>query len=239
MRRRWLRRLRNLCEGQVAARRDLRPRLPVRHYWDPEVIDGTSLCGAPGIRATPGMITGLLQNCPGTAGDLEMHPGWLTATAPTTGLFTVTLDADLDSASTRAVPAETSPLPGCRDTLGVETLELDLVEGEVTFIYVDGCSNSSDLNGPYTLTIEAPCVPNVQDWNAETMAGGSCGTCADGRMRRGRTLSASGGRFLWTRKFGWKFPSSGDCRRYVECDQCLPDRFRRVSGWRSLGASND
>ena len=99
--------------------------------------------------------------------------------APTTGPFTVVLDATIDSTlyATTTCGDSSTCLAG-QDLIGTtpETLSLSLVEGEEVFIYVDGYSNSSSLDGAYTLTIEEPCVPSCEGAVCgDDGCGGSCG----------------------------------------------------------------
>ena len=109
----------------------------------------------------------------------------------------------------------------------------------MTFIYVDGYSNSSDLNGPYTLTIEAPNrSPMYRFQNGDDGCGGSCGTCADGQVygEAGLCRSAPAGdscvdpEFWMEVPFLWRLPAIRRMR------PMLTRPLRRVSGWRKSGA---
>ncbi|MFT5432134.1 MAG: hypothetical protein ACI9OJ_002832, partial [Myxococcota bacterium] len=65
---------------------------------------------------------------------------------------------------------------------GGESLTLDLTAGTTYYVIVDGWSNGSNVNGTYTLTVEAaPCAPSCTGLDCgDDGCGGSCGDCALG-----------------------------------------------------------
>lgn len=102
-------------------------------------------------------------------------------TPDVTGSYTISLDASFDSLL--VVAEACSDVNGtclqASDGIGVETVKPTLTAGEKYTIVVDGWSNSSDLKGPYTLTISEPCITSCDGKQCgDNGCGGTCGSCA-------------------------------------------------------------
>jgi hypothetical protein len=104
-----------------------------------------------------------------------------TFTPEDTGVYTISLDASFDSLLVISESCEdvNGSCLEASDGLGVEEIKVLLDGGGKYTIVVDGWSNSSDLNGTYTLSIGAPCIPTC-DGKAcgDNGCGGVCGACA-------------------------------------------------------------
>jgi hypothetical protein len=102
-------------------------------------------------------------------------------TPDTTGVYTITLDATFDSLL--VVSEACSDVNGscmqASDGLGVEEVTPMLTAGEKYTIVVDGWSNSSDLKGPYTLSIDEPCITSCDGKQCgDNGCGSACGACS-------------------------------------------------------------
>ena len=109
-------------------------------------------------------------------------------TAPATGTYLITLDADFDSnlyvVADCANPGG-SCLAGDEDIGSGEDLSVSLTAGQMVFVIVDGFSNTTAQGGIYTLTIalEGGCVPDCAGKACgDNGCGGSCGDCGAGEV---------------------------------------------------------
>ena len=103
------------------------------------------------------------------------------------GWYTFKLNPQYDSnlylATDCNIPGDTclaaSESPGVGKT---ESIDHYLSANVTVFAYVDGWSNSFDIKGLYTLTIDETCFPYCEGKACgDDECGGSCGTCEDGQ----------------------------------------------------------
>lgn len=82
-------------------------------------------------------------------------------TPPSAGRYKIELTSTFDAALYVAIDCASvdGSCLGGSDSIGTERLTLDLDSATTYFIFVDGWSNSSDVNGSYTLKVEAAPAP--------------------------------------------------------------------------------
>ena len=102
--------------------------------------------------------------------------------APHDGGYTITLDPSFDAGLfvfTDCADIDNTCLAGS-EVIGEEEVAVTLEAGQTVYILVDGYSNSTNLNGKYTLNI-ADCVPQCEAGVecGPDACGGSCGDCGD------------------------------------------------------------
>ena len=106
-------------------------------------------------------------------------------TAEMAGVYTFELEGTFDSLLVVASICEDidNSCLGAHDTIGVETVVATLAEGETVYVVDDGWSDYDNLEGDYTLSVAAPCIPSC-DGKAcgDNGCGTSCGACVDGEF---------------------------------------------------------
>ncbi|MDP6945314.1 MAG: hypothetical protein QF464_14295, partial [Myxococcota bacterium] len=104
-------------------------------------------------------------------------------TPPEAGGYTITLDAEFDSALYIFTDCEdiANTCLGAKDTTGAEELIVSGDPSTPLYIVVDGWSSYTNLMGPYTLTISEPCIASCEGKICGSDGcGGTCGVCAEG-----------------------------------------------------------
>ena len=164
--------------------------------YDPSLIQGNACASAFVVDVVPYYAEGDTSDATGefhfTEGQCPGESsGWGAASAdhvyvfaPTMdGIYTITLDATFDSLLYVATDcgAVGASCVGAEDDGGSSTAEilaLDAVAGTTYYIIADGYSNTTDMSGPYVLTIDEPCVPGCGlKVCGDDGCGGSCGEC--------------------------------------------------------------
>ncbi|MEC9071844.1 MAG: hypothetical protein VX938_05665, partial [Myxococcota bacterium] len=165
----------------------------VGQCFDPATIPGATCTNPFEFGTAPGSVQGDTSNLPNTyaiganecpgkssaAGEASKDAAYV-FTPQTTGTYTVTLESDFDALL--YVVEDCGNIPGTclggSDNIGTETIVAKMEAGNSYFIIVDGWSNYSDLNGPFTLSISEPCIPSCDGKECgDDGCGTVCGVC--------------------------------------------------------------